>query len=99
MEEQGKEKAPADLQARIEKLEKSLNNTWLVMDMLILALEQKQVISKADLKEAASEQRSEILKVHPEFATGWPDPSYRQVDHIESSVKENPVSVPGQGEH
>ena len=74
MEEQGKEKTPADLQARIEKLEKSLNNTWLIMDMLILALEQKQVISKADLKEAASVQRSEILKVHPEFAAGWPDP-------------------------
>ena len=79
MEEQGKEKAPADLQARIEKLEKSLNNTWLVMDMLILALEQKQVISKADLKEAASEQRSEIIKVHPEFAAGWPDPSYSKL--------------------
>lgn len=63
-----KEKTPADLQARVEKLEKSLNNTWLIMDMLILALEQKQVISKADLKEAASKQRSEILKVHPEFA-------------------------------
>ena len=51
---QGKGKTPADLQARIEKLEKSLNNTWLIMDMLILALEQKQVISKADLKEAAA---------------------------------------------
>ena len=74
MEEEWKEKTPADLQARIEKLEKSLNNTWLIMDMLILSLEQKQVISKADLKEAASVQRSEILKVHPEFAEGWPDP-------------------------
>lgn len=50
MEEEWKEKTPADLQARIEKLEKSLNNTWLIMDMLILSLEQKQVISKADLK-------------------------------------------------
>ena len=78
MEEEWKEKAPADLQARIEKLEKSLNNTWLIMDMLILALEQKQVISKADLKEAASKQRSEILKVHPEFAAGWPDPLCRR---------------------
>ena len=71
---QEKERAPVDFQARVEKLEKSLNNTWLIMDMLILALEQKQVIDKADLKEAASVQRSEILKVHPEFAEGWPDP-------------------------
>ena len=73
MEEEWKEKTPADLQARIEKLEKSLNNTWLIMDMLILAL-----VSKADLKEAASVQRSEILKVHPEFAAGWPDPLCRR---------------------
>lgn len=82
MEEEWKEKTPADLQARIEKLEKSLNkslnNTWLIMGMLILSLEQKQVISKADLKEAASVQRSEILKVHPEFAAGWPDPLCRR---------------------